>query len=384
MSDRNNNTPQSKKDPKAMGDSEQLVCAGSQSGQHESTAQGARSACGADKLSVDWQFLRSLGISADVVRKLPSVEGKIGQVSMCVLHRRSGREVKPPLALYNSPEQYAFNFILENRDQLPQLLELTKQIGGPGQMFSGHRRFMTRDSPFLRTLYDMEGMEGVAEMASRSTGSLPATGQVSQQGSGQMQIGGVADREPQSQGGGQDQDAHPNKRLKRVQCVGCGSDKHRLSDCLKAGDDGLMKGCPRCNTASHNASNCRCVKTDKDRFVWFVKKRCNMPSFLDFNTWYRLASAKGGLTAQDRFPWTAEFTKFIADDIEQFQNDLDTLGLEGELKVPEDPGLLGWRAVETYHQRRAREDQKALDASQETVVVDGVVMNKKRAAMILS
>ncbi|RKL31949.1 hypothetical protein BFJ70_g9271 [Fusarium oxysporum] len=384
MSNRNNNMSQSKKDPKATGDSEQLVRAGSQSGQHEPTAQGAQSASGAERLPVDWQFLSSLGISADVVRKLPSAEGEIGQVSICVLHKRSGHEVKPPVALYNSPKQYAFNYILENREQLPQLLELTKQIGGPGQMFSGHGRFMTRDSPFLRTLYDMEGMEEVAEMAGRFTESLPATGQVSQQSSGQMQIGGMADREPQSQGGGQEQDGPPNKRLKRVQCVGCGSDKHRLSDCLKAGDDGLMKGCPHCNTISNNASNCRAVKTDSDRFVWFVQKRSNMPSFLDFNTWHRLASAEGGLTAQDRFPWTAEFAKFIADHIEQFQNDLDTLSLGGEFVLPEDPRLLGWRAVEAYHKRRAEEDQKALDASRDTVVIDGVPMNKKRAAMMLA
>ncbi|KAJ4166138.1 hypothetical protein NW765_007365 [Fusarium oxysporum] len=343
MSNRNNNMSQSKKDPKATGDSEQLVRAGSQSGQHEPTAQGAQSASGAERLPVDWQFLSSLGISADVVRKLPSAEGEIGQVSICVLHRRSGHE-----------------------------------------MFSGHGRFMTRDSPFLRTLYDMEGMEEVAEMAGRFTESLPATGQVSQQSSGQMQIGGMADREPQSQGGGQEQDGPPNKRLKRVQCVGCGSDKHRLSDCLKAGDDGLMKGCPHCNTISNNASNCRAVKTDSDRFVWFVQKRSNMPSFLDFNTWHRLASAEGGLTAQDRFPWTAEFAKFIADHIEQFQNDLDTLSLGGEFVLPEDPRLLGWRAVEAYHKRRAEEDQKALDASRDTVVIDGVPMNKKRAAMMLA
>ncbi|KAF5580051.1 uncharacterized protein FSUBG_13490 [Fusarium subglutinans] len=132
----------------------------------------------------------------------------------------------------------------------------------------------------------------------------------------------------------------------------------RRHSCLKADDDGLMKGCPRCDTLSHNASNCSTVKTDKERFVWFVKKRGSMPSFLDFNTWFRLASVEGSLTAQDRFPWSAKFTKFNADDIEQLQNDLDTLGLG--------------------------EDQKALDASQETVVLDGVVMNKKRAAIILA
>ncbi|KAG5747470.1 hypothetical protein H9Q72_012229 [Fusarium xylarioides] len=40
----------------------------------------------------------------------------------------------------------------------------------------------------------------------------------------------------------QHQDAPPAERLQSVQCVGCGSLKHRLDVCLKAGDDGLMSG----------------------------------------------------------------------------------------------------------------------------------------------
>ncbi|KAF5972271.1 hypothetical protein FBULB1_8814 [Fusarium bulbicola] len=189
---------------------------------------------------------------------------------------------------------------------------------------------------------------------------------------------------PQFLGCDQHQDTPPDKHLKSVRCAGCGSNKHHLSGCLKAGDDGLMSGCPRCNTLSHSASNCSAVKTDKERFIWFVKKRGSMPSFLDFNTWYRLASVQGGLTVEDRFPWTVEFTQSFADEIEDLQKDLDTLGIGSEFRLPEDPKLSGWLAVRMYHQCRAKEDQKVLDASRETVVLDGVVTNKKRAAMIVS
>ncbi|EXK43689.1 hypothetical protein FOXG_04504 [Fusarium oxysporum f. sp. lycopersici 4287] len=342
--------------------------AGSQSGQHSSSAQGAK-----------------IGNLMNIIPRnslmFGTAEDDVGQLGVGVVNRHTGQLARNEMCVSTFRGKPAISRSVDDASCLPEVADIAEQVKEGNQIGSGLvsmtdlKAFMEKCAKRKVIALDSEDEERIeaGRALKRSRASFLQQQRSDQQGT-----------RPQTQGDGQDQGRPPDKPQRRLFCVGCKSNKHRLDSCLKAGNDGLMKGCPRCNTLRHNASNCRSINTDKDRFILFVKKRCNMPSFLDFNTWFLLASAVGGLTAQDRFPWTAEFAKFIADDIEQLQNDLDTLGLGGEFVLPEDPRLLGWRAVEAYHKRRAEEDQKALDASRDTVVIDGIPMNKKRAAMMLA
>ncbi|KAF5576304.1 hypothetical protein FPANT_10996 [Fusarium pseudoanthophilum] len=369
------------KNPNPTGDSGQSVSAGSQSGQHESTFRVTYDASGNRRVTLSLEILEilnSFGLTTSDIGTLPAVQGEIGQMSVSVRDWQSGREVKPPLVWNTSPGKYVFKYTLENIGQVPQLLDLFKQIREPGDTFAGVR-LKADDSSSLLRLYKLEDLPGASEMTDNLPEPSPATPEVNQQRSGERQIA-----EPRSRGSDQENVAPPSKRQTRNRCVGCGSDNHHLGNCLKAGDDGLMKGCPHCNTLSHNASNCQAVRTDDERFNWFVRKRGCMPSFLDFNTWFPLMSFQRSAKVQNRLPWTAEFTKFNADDIDRIQNAFDNPGPGKEYELPKDPRLWDWEAVEMYHQRRAKKDQKALDPAKETVIHDGIVMNKKRAEMILA
>ncbi|KAF5547752.1 hypothetical protein FMEXI_5078 [Fusarium mexicanum] len=351
----------------ATGDSEQSVPrSGPPSGQPNSPAQGARNG----------------GLTRATLRnslRLLTTEHSIGQLDGGIMNLNTDELAMSGIHITMTTHLGAHRITFKGGDRttLSKVMNFVQSVNGPGQGVSGVitvnnlKSIMYQNSKRKRLPLDYD------EYAEKEAGR-PDRRRI---GAAPFQL---PDQEHSGQGSDQDKGRPHDRSQRRMFCVGCKSSKHCLDSCLKADDDGLMKGCPRCDTLSHNASNCSTVKTDKERFIWFVKKRGSMPSFLDFNTWFRLASVEGSLTAQDRFPWTAKFTKFNADDIEQLQNDLDTLGLGGEFRLPEDPKLLGWRAVKMYHQLLAKEDQKALDASQETVVLDGVVMNKKRAAMILA
>ncbi|KAF5681718.1 hypothetical protein FCIRC_5444 [Fusarium circinatum] len=367
MSDLRDLATESGSNPTATGDSEQSVARpGPQSGQPTLPAQGERNG---SLMRATPQHL--LGLSA--------AEGAISQLDGGIMNLNTDELARSGIHITMTTPlgAYSITFKGGHRTTLSKVMDVVQSVNGPGQSVSGVitvtnlKSFIYQKPKRKRLPLDYDELaEREARAPTRRRIDAAFLQPLDQERSGQC-----SDQEK----------GRPHHRSqRRMFCVGCKSSKHCLDSCLKADDDGLMKGCPRCDTLSHNASNCSTVKTDKERFIWFVKKRGSMPSFLDFNTWFRLASVEGSLTAQDRFPWTAKFTKFNADDIEQLQNDLDTLGLGGEFRLPEDPKLLGWRAVKMYHQLLAKEDQKALDASQETVVLDGVVMNKKRAAMILA
>ncbi|KAJ4262936.1 hypothetical protein NW762_006549 [Fusarium torreyae] len=157
-------------------------------------------------------------------------------------------------------------------------------------------------------------------------------------------------------GQGQDQggskvDAPERQRI----CSGCGSKTHDLARCLKAGPDGLMRGCPRCNVLGHTAAQCIRLENHEDKAYFLITGRGNMPSFLDIATVgnvVRAVSKTGGQAngIPEQFPWTPEFTKSLAPDIESLQNDLDRFGLDADafngFKLPVDPDMKDWTAVQ--------------------------------------
>ncbi|SCO55385.1 uncharacterized protein FFMR_12541 [Fusarium fujikuroi] len=160
----------------------------------------------------------------------------------------------------------------------------------------------------------------------------------------------------EAENGGQDQGYRPRKRQRRPFCVGCKSDQHYIDRCLKASDNGLMKGCPVCNTLEHSAEDCNSprVLDDVDRTCEFVYRRRNMPSFLTFESWYDLVrdNASPAPTNMDRFPWTPEFTKSISAAIDDLQQKVNDLGLE-DAKLPVDPSVNGWTAVKGHFNEKA-------------------------------
>ncbi|KAF5631686.1 hypothetical protein F52700_6606 [Fusarium sp. NRRL 52700] len=270
----------------------------------------------------------SLGLSA--------TQGAIGQLDSGIMNLNTEKLARSGIHMTMTTDLGGYRISSNNGDRttLSKFVDAAYSVDGPGQSFSGVITVNNMKSIVESIAYHNSKRKRLtlddddyAKMeATRSTRRIrePAFLQLQDQGC----LG---------QAGGRDQGRPHDRSQRRMFCVGC---------------------------------NCSAVNTDKERFIWFVKKRGGMPSFLDFNTWFLLASREGGLTVHDRFPWTAEFTKSFADDIKRLQNDLDAIGLEGEFRLPEDPKLSGWRAVKMYHQRRAKEGQKALDASQETVVLD--------------
>ncbi|KAF5708022.1 hypothetical protein FMUND_10795 [Fusarium mundagurra] len=165
------------------------------------------------------------------------------------------------------------------------------------------------------------------------------------------------------QGSGQDQGQTDEDSQRRHLCVGCKSEKHTLAECLKAGADGYMKGCPLCNTMEHNAGNCPhpALKNNKLLSIrYFINNRRNMPSFLNIEAWYPLVNKNihhSDLRQDFQFPWTPEFTKSIAGCIDDLQRKVEEKGL-GEAKLPVDPSVNGWPNVVAYHQSLERDEKE--------------------------
>ncbi|KAF5703868.1 hypothetical protein FMUND_12810 [Fusarium mundagurra] len=311
---------------------------------------------------------------------------KIGQTEMSVVRRYTGAPMIKGMGLTRFAKKGVHGFSLPDPSgsAVSQDSGVANQLVGPGQALQG--LFWAADEEksvqegSRRRLLELAPSTTNSRIFASRKRQLPTQEQKDQESSGQQEI------DAEAEGDGQDQGSRPQKRRSQPFCVGCKSYRHCLDTCLKADADGYMKGCPFCNTLDHDASDCGPIESDEEIFIQFVKKRACMPSFLNFDKWFSLAFDYhyDSLTVQDRFPWTAEFINSFADEIDDLQYDLDTLGLEGEFRLPEDPKLAGWRAVQVYNDRRATEKRKALDALRETLVVDGVVMNKKRAAIVLS
>ncbi|KAF5577686.1 hypothetical protein FPANT_10289 [Fusarium pseudoanthophilum] len=175
-----------------------------------------------------------------------------------------------------------------------------------------------------------------------------------------------ADQRDSGQQSGQAQGRTNDNSQRHPLCVGCKSDKHTLAECLKAGADGYMKGCPLCNTMEHNADNCPnpALKNNKLLSIrYFINNRRNMPSFLNVEAWYPLVNKnihQSELRQDSQFPWTPEFTKSIVGCLDDLQHKVEKKGL-GEVKLPVDPSVNGWSAVVAYHQSLERDEkEKAL------------------------
>ncbi|KAI8655309.1 hypothetical protein NCS57_01279500 [Fusarium keratoplasticum] len=121
-----------------------------------------------------------------------------------------------------------------------------------------------------------------------------------------------------------------------IKCAGCGSKTHELLTCLKAAPNGLMKGCPECNTIQHNVDGCPKLKRDLNLRFWFlVQRRGRMPAFATENPDFHWASVYRQWMAEEdslgrrrsrepMFPWTPEFTQqLIEAQIQHYQERLD-------------------------------------------------------------
>ncbi|PNP81485.1 hypothetical protein FNYG_05160 [Fusarium nygamai] len=132
-------------------------------------------------------------------------------------------------------------------------------------------------------------------------------------------------------------------------CAGCGSSSHRLNICMKASQsDGLMNGCPWCNTLDHSLTNCPDTKHDLAMQLEFIQMRANMPSFQPTQDWVDVvrAAVADGHKPPNSFPWTAEFTKKMYKAVEPFQRDLDKVGINRRLGLPIDPYTKDWETVQ--------------------------------------
>ncbi|CAJ0550804.1 Ff.00g107340.m01.CDS01 [Fusarium sp. VM40] len=135
---------------------------------------------------------------------------------------------------------------------------------------------------------------------------------------------------------------------KEKKCVGCGSEDHVLRRCLKAGEDGIVKGCPKCNSLTHSVFG-RTVMEDREKFLLSVVGRRGMPPLLDLKSWAELASKNSSKASAIRgFPWSEEFTKSLAEEIPRLQEALDKYGFQspGVFTLPQDPLTKDWAAVE--------------------------------------
>ncbi|KAH7254263.1 uncharacterized protein BKA55DRAFT_567298 [Fusarium redolens] len=362
MANKDDKKKQTQNDPKNKGkgkgfDKELTSRAGSQSGQHSSSAQGAKNGSGT--------VSKLLKVVPRNTLTLGSSESKIGELGVGTVNQHTGALAKNQICLSTVNDNTAIVFNGDNESCLSQVADIASQVRKEGQSVSGFL-MMTDEKTFFEpgakrkflALDDMGDEKLEAAWARKQAKALPTTGQGDQQSSGR----GQADNRPKPKGDGQDQGRPYNKRQRRLFCVGCESDKHCLDTCLKAGDNGLMKGCPLCNTLDHQASNCRSglLKVKKDRVYQFVFKRRNMPSFLNFKSWFELVSANVRPTDRECFPWTPEFTKSNAAHIEQLQNQLDTHGFR-VTKLPVDPKLMGWTAVQAHYRSLVGEGkEKAL------------------------
>lgn len=336
------------KDPASKGkskdDDKQLTSrAGSQSGQHNSSTRGDDETGSGLARKPAAKPRRLTVLPANVI-------GKIRQTEMSSVKQNTGAPTNNAMGLTRVGPADAIGSALPDPSAaaFSKVTELAGQLSGPRQVLQGavcaanHSRF-------------------VQEGSKRRFVGIPSTPEsrlfdevrkkiLGKKNSGHRQIDAEAEDD------GQDQGYRPQKRQRRPFCVRCKSDQHYLDRCLKASDNGLMKGCPVCNTLDHSAEDCNNprVLNDVDRMNEFVYRRRNMPSFLTFESWYELVrdNANPSPTDMDRFPWTHEFTKSIAASTDDLQKKVNDLGLE-DAKLPVDPSVNGWRAVKDHFNHKA-------------------------------
>ncbi|KAJ3517840.1 hypothetical protein NM208_g14649 [Fusarium decemcellulare] len=176
-----------------------------------------------------------------------------------------------------------------------------------------------------------------------------------------------------------DDEIPPQQAQHKVKCAGCGSDRHDLSRCLQAGKDGLMEGCPKCNTLSHSISDCQQIRGITAKYHFMVVTRANMPAFKATESWVSIVREMqtplkpGGKARRTptRFPWTPAFTLKMAAEIPQLQKALDEGGHQ-KARLPADPDTKDWTTVSGVgggrQQRESKKDADLIDYSDDEIV----------------
>ncbi|RMJ19930.1 hypothetical protein CDV36_000372 [Fusarium kuroshium] len=153
-----------------------------------------------------------------------------------------------------------------------------------------------------------------------------------------------------------------------VKCGGCESKTHKLVDCLMAAPNGLMKGCPMCNTTKHDVDACYKLRDIKTRFRYLVVKRGNMPAFASKQMSFHWASVYHQFRADEKFgsgrprnvprlPWTPKFTREQGDaKLREYQRRLDQEGFPAA-RLPADPATMDWGAAKRTYPLRASKSQ---------------------------
>ncbi|RKL01415.1 hypothetical protein BFJ68_g5191 [Fusarium oxysporum] len=345
--------------------------AGSQSGHHSSSAQGAK-----------------IGSLMNIIPRnslmFGTAEDDVGQLGVGVVNRHTGQLARNKMCVSTFKGKSAITFTSDDRSALSEVLDVADQVKKPGQIFSGlitatdRKAFMDQNAKRkVIALEDEDERIEAGRAIKRARASLLQQ-KKNQQSSGEQGI------RSQTQGDGQDQGRPLDKPQRQLFCVGCKSNKHRLDRCLKAGADGYMKGCPYCNTLKHSANNCRhpnLVRDKGKRIRQFVFNRRNMPSFLNFKTWFSLVKANIDPGDEAHFPWTPEFTKSNSARIEQWQDTLDTKGFKSA-ELPVDPSVMGWSAVVAHSQSVAR-DEKEKGLAEARAKVNPLSDRQKAAATML-
>ncbi|KAF5566046.1 hypothetical protein FPHYL_3959 [Fusarium phyllophilum] len=132
-------------------------------------------------------------------------------------------------------------------------------------------------------------------------------------------------------------------------CAGCGSSSHWLNICMKAGLlDGLMKGCPWCNTLEHSLTNCPETQNDLAMQLEVIQMRANMPSFQPILEWVEIVrvAVANGHKPPNGFPWTAQFTKTLRSSLSLYQRGLDRVGFNNRKGLPIDPDTKDWETAQ--------------------------------------
>ncbi|KAI7760698.1 hypothetical protein LZL87_007910 [Fusarium oxysporum] len=353
MTNNDDKKKQTQNDPENKGkgksdDKQSTSGAGSQSGQHNSSAQGVN-------------IGDFMNITPRNSLTLSTAEDAIGQLDIGGVNRHIGQLAMNKMCVSTCDGESTITFTSDDRAALSEVMDVVEQVRKPGQMVSGFitttdiKTFMDKNAKRKVIALDDEDEERIeADRAIKRARVALLQQQKNQQSSGQQEI------RPQTQGDSQDQGRPLDKPQRQLFCVGCKYNKHRLNRCLKAGADGYMKGCPYCNTLKHSANNCRHPNLLKDkgkRIRQFVYNRRNMPSFLNFKNWFPLVNANVDPGDDEHFPWTPEFTKSNAARIEQWQDTLDSKGF-GAAKLPVDPSVNGWSAVVAHSQSIARDEKE--------------------------
>lgn len=170
----------------------------------------------------------------------------------------------------------------------------------------------------------------------------------------------------------------PKGPAPEVKCGGCGSKTHRLVSCLMAAPNGLMKGCPMCNTTKHDVDACPKLRDIKTRFRHLVVIRGNMPPFASKQMSFHWASVYRQFRADEelkrrrhrnvpRLPWTPEFTQQLVEaQIQHYQEGLDKRSIK-HAHLPIDPATMDWATAQrTYPAAEAPSSQIQDKAAQAT------------------